>query len=317
MASNNDFEEKPNLRPTKHVDAGGKTIYLHHNPNHPSSKSYIHAVWQDADQIRNRTEDDPFGIQQPHIKYSLNKQRRWQNLNSFRQYIGNQSSSSSDDERETLSDGEQKPEKKSVRRRKKQSNTSSTKYRLYESHNISQRADCVSMTTNTGSTRVQLPRKTYMQIPADQRPNENNPTTNRNTSDVTYFAVVPPPKDKQLANVRKHANRGTCNRFEFDFENINEILAKKTTSHVQRSKFTDEKHRINAMDDCNENVDYSSTDEEDLIQYVKTKFFSFCSKTKSYVFSSILRFVLYRNLVNYLSMILFRPFHRVEILKRQ
>lgn len=257
MASNsadedNSFEEKPNLRPTKHVDAGGKTIYLHHNPNQPSTKSYIHAVWEETDEQRTRTENDPFGIQQPHVEYSLNKHQRWEGLNSFRRRIANQSSSSSDDELETLSDGEQKQQqkKKKLRHRRKDLDSHQTKIRLYELHNIPNRADCVSLTTNTGSQRVQVPRKTYMHRPQTENNNEEN---ERNTSDVTYFAVVPPPKEKQLANIRnvKHGNR-----------------VKKSTTNVQRSKNLQTKDRINAVEEFGENVDQSSTDEEDIIAYV-------------------------------------------------
>ena len=211
MASNDNFGDKPNLRPTKHVDAGGKTIFLHHNPNHPSNKSYIHAIWNNtSDQS---TKDDPFGIEQPHVEYSLNKQQRWEILSSFRGQLADQSSSSTDNELDVQSDSEQQQQqrKKKIQRRRRDLNASQTKYRLYELHNTNRQADCVSITTNTGQQRTQVPRGTYMQGPPSRR-QEDNPANNdenrrtRDTTDVTYYAVVPPPKEKQLSNIRKQHN---------------------------------------------------------------------------------------------------------------
>jgi len=205
MASNDNNDEKPNLRPTKRINAGGKSIFLHHNPNQPSSKSYIHATWTNTND-----KQDPFGIEQPNVEYSLNKQQRWEVLNDFRRHIANQSSSSSDDERDVQSDSEQSKKKKT--RRRKDLNAHQTKYRLYEFHNTEQQANCVSITSNTGQQRIQTPRRTYMQGPASSNrlrqfgTNQINANDNRQeqaAADVTYFAVVPPPKEKQLANIRK------------------------------------------------------------------------------------------------------------------
>lgn len=208
MASNDNYEEKPNLRPTKRQEAGGKTIFLHHNPNQPSNKSYIHAIWNNSNEKNASAKEDPFGIEQPQVEYSLNKQHRWELLSSFRRQLANQSSSSSDDERDVQSDSEQQQiqTKKKIRHRRRDLNTHQTKYRLYESHNIQQQANYVSITTNTGSQRTQVPRKSYMQGPTSRNQDENR---QRDTTDVTYYAVVPPPKDKQLSNIRKqHGAKG-------------------------------------------------------------------------------------------------------------
>ena len=210
MASNNsfDYEEKPNLRPTKHQDAGGKSIFLHHNPNHPHTKSYIRAVWTDNNDPS--VKENPFGIEQPHLEYSLNKQQRWETLNSFRRELAGQTSSSSDDEINTQSDSEQSKTKKLRSRRRRDLNKHQTKARLYESHTTNRAADCVSITTNTGPQRTTLPRQTYMRgpPPTNERQNENDENNRRagNTNDVTYFAVVPPPKEKQLSNIRKQVS---------------------------------------------------------------------------------------------------------------
>ena len=212
MASNDNNDEKPNLRPTKRVAAGGKSIFLHHNPNQPSNKSYIHAIWNNPNE-----KQDPFGIEQPNIEYSLNKQQRWEVLNDFRRRITNQSSSSSDDEFDVQSDSEQqetKLQKKKKSRRRRDLDAHQTKYRLYELHNTDKQANCVSITSNTGQQRTQIPKKTYMQGPlttlrSRQRgENEVNPE-GQSAADVTYYAVVPPPKEKQLSNIRKqHGAKG-------------------------------------------------------------------------------------------------------------
>jgi hypothetical protein len=216
MASNDNNDEKPNLRPTKRVDAGGKSIFLHHNPNQPSNKSYIHAVWNNPNE-----KQDPFGIEQPHVEYSLNKQQRWEVLNDFRRRIADQSSSSSDDELDVQSDSEQKKtnlQKKKKSRRRRDLNAHQTKYRLYEFHNTEQQANCVSIISNTGQQRIQVPKKTYMQGTLTKirsrhgERNDINVEDDRNaeaTADVTYYATVPPPKEKQLSNIRKqHGTKG-------------------------------------------------------------------------------------------------------------
>lgn len=213
MASNDNYEEKPNLRPTKRQDAGGKTIFLHHNPNQPSNKSYIHAIWNNPNEKNSSAKEDPFGIEQPQVEYSLNKQQRWEVLSSFRQRLANQSSSSSDDERDIKSDSEQQQlqKKKKIRHRRRDLNAHQTKYRLYELHNIHQQANYVSITTNTGQQRTQLPRKSYMQEPSKRNQGENQDPNRQggDTAEVTYYAVVPPPKDKQLSNIRKqHGTKG-------------------------------------------------------------------------------------------------------------
>jgi hypothetical protein len=214
MASNDNYEEKPNLRPTKRQTAGGKTIFLHHNPNQPSNKSYIHAIWNNTNDENSLSKQDPFGIEQPHVEYSLNKQQRWEVLNNFRQHITNQSSSSSDDEFGTQSDSEQQQQKKKkkIRHRRRDLNTHQTKYRLFEFHNTDQQADCVSITSNTGQQRMQMPKKTYMQGPSNRQGEnqvDNDDRRKRDAANVTYYAVVPPPKEKQLSNIRKqHTAKG-------------------------------------------------------------------------------------------------------------
>ena len=101
--------EKPNLRPTKHITANGKTLFLHHNPNQPSNKSYIHSTSENPDR------QDPFGIEQPYIEYSLNKQKRWKILSSS----------------DTESESEQQ-----------------TKHHLYQLHNTKRKNNCVKIRIN-------------------------------------------------------------------------------------------------------------------------------------------------------------------------
>lgn len=268
MASNDNYDDKPNLRPTKRQSAGGKTIFLHHNPNQPSNKSYIHAVWGDSSNKNSSSQQDPFGIERPHVEYSLNKQQRWEVLTNFREHINNYSSSSSDDELGTQSDTEQK--KKKLRRRRKDLNSHQTKYRLQESHNIDNQANCVKITSNTGE---QKPKKTYMQGSLNRNQNENPPNdserSGRGAADVTYYAVVPPPKDKQLSNIRKqHGSKGIYIRLINIKFMIFYFPAKKTTGSTQRSKFTQVKDRLNATEQL-ENDNETSSDDEDLMAYVK------------------------------------------------
>lgn len=304
MASNNEYdnyEEKPNLRPTKHQDAGGKTIFLHHNPNQPHNKSYIRAVWNESNDAS--TKENPFGIEQPHVEYSLNKQERWETLNSFRRQLAGQTSSSSDEEINTQSDSEQSKTKKLRRRRQKDLDTRQTKSRLYEFHNTNRAADCVSITTNTGSQRTTVPRQTYMRgPPTSERQDENAPVNDenrqaRNTTDVTYYAVVPPPKEKQLSNIRKQVS---SKRKNILFDNLIVgffyFLAKKSTTSYQRSKFTQVKDSLNAVQQFGDEEQISSTDEEELIASVTS------SNTPSFEFHRIfiLRSMLHQHLVNYI-----------------
>jgi hypothetical protein len=222
MASNDNNDEKPNLRPTKRLTAGSKSVFLHYNPNQPSNKSYIHATWRNTDEDSSNKQD-PFGIEQPHVEYSLNKQQRWEVLNDFRRRMTNQSSSSSDDELDVQSDSEQQQKTRLKKKKKvprRDLNYSQTKYRLYEFHNTEQQANCISITSNTGQQRIQVPKKTYMQGPLSTRrsghreENEANiqdddDRQRRAAADVTYYAVVPPPRDNQLANIRKqHSTKG-------------------------------------------------------------------------------------------------------------
>jgi hypothetical protein len=222
MASNDNNDEKPNLRPTKRLTAGSKSVFLHYNPNQPSNKSYIHAIWENTDEDSSNKQD-PFGIEQPHVEYSLNKQQRWEVLNDFRRRMTNQSSSSSDDELDVQSDSEQQ-QKSHLKKKKKVSrrdlNYHQTKYRLYEFHNTEQQANCVSITSNTGQQRIQVPKKTYMQGPLNTRKSgrreenvanieDDDDRQRRAAADVTYYAVVPPPRENQLANIRKqHGTKG-------------------------------------------------------------------------------------------------------------
>ena len=168
MASNDNNDEKPNLRPTKRVAAGGKSVFLHHNPNQPSYKSYIHATWEDTNTKSDRNssdKQDPFGIEQPQIEYSLNKRQRWEILHDFRRHIANQSSSSSDDEHDIQSDSEQQGKSYLQKKKRNRQDTHQTKYRLYEFHSTEQQANCVSIASSTGQQRIQIPKKTYMQGP--------------------------------------------------------------------------------------------------------------------------------------------------------
>ena len=216
MASNNNYDEKPNLRPTKRTSASGKSIFLHHNPNQSSDKSYIHAIWKNnnnnsAESSTNK--QDPLGIEQPHVEYSLNKKRRWEILSDFRRDLTYDSSTSSDNELDVQSDSEQQRggnSRKEKKNRQKNKYNQRTKYRLYELHNTNLQANCVNITTNIGPQHRQVPRKTYMQASLrskrrgeTQINDEDNEKQRRMTADVTYYAMVPPPKEKQLRNIRK------------------------------------------------------------------------------------------------------------------
>ena len=272
MASNDNPDEKPNLRPTKRLTAGGKTVFLHHNPRQPSSRSYIHANWRETKDSPAR--EDPMGIDEPHVEYSLNKRQRWELLHSFRQHIANDSDSSSDDDRTTQSDDEQRRRMSLQGQQKKKRSKASdtlqpTKYRLYEFHNTDQQANCVSMTSNIGSQRVQVPKKTYMAGPKEgNRPAVSAPAVeegNRETTvDVTYYAVVPPPREKQLSNIRKqHPSKGRRPRASERSVRHLFLVAKKVTASVQRTKFTNLKDRSVAVKRFDDDEASASAEDED------------------------------------------------------
>lgn len=218
MASNSIDDEKPNLRPTKYNAANGKTLFLHHNPNQPSNNAYIHATWENVDQQQEQSvhnNQDPFGIQQPHVPYSLNKQHRWEILNDFHKRTTNLSTSSSEDELDTQSDPEQSQKRRNIR--KTNTNSRQIKYRLYEFHNINQTPRCIGKTTSSKQKRTKTPRKTYMNESVNQitklesNPENNNVESNENptnqvASNVTYIAIVPAPKEKHLNNIKKKYN---------------------------------------------------------------------------------------------------------------
>ncbi|CAM4897906.1 unnamed protein product [Rotaria socialis] len=252
MASNSVDDEKPNLRPTKYSAATGKTLFLHHNPNQPSNKSYIIATWEDRDQQQDELANhkpDPFGIEQPNVEYSLNKRQRWKVLKDFRQQIPNLSSSSSDDDLGTQSDSEQRQKNKKTQQ--KYLNIHRTKYVLYEFHNNRKKNNCVGITTNTTQRRTQKPRKTYLNesINTVIEPRENHQNNNTEsvevTSNVSYCAVVPLPRESQLANVKKHHTSRN----------------KNTKSSTQRSKFTQANERLDAEERIQDEQEDLSTDD--------------------------------------------------------
>ncbi|CAF0935271.1 unnamed protein product [Adineta steineri] len=210
MASNYTDDEKPNLRPIRRSNANGKSLYLHYNPNQLSNKSYIQATWNNTIE-----KQDPFGIEQPNVTYSLNKNQRWQLLNDIRQYITNQSSSS-DDELNTQSDSEQK--RKTKKSQQKTFNQHQVKYRLYEYHNTPHNNNNVRITTNS-------------------RKRENN-DADVEDNNVTYVTVVPPSQEKCLPNIRKKYGS----------------KSKKTTSSTQRTKCTQIKERLDFSEDEKENL---------------------------------------------------------------
>ena len=276
MASKDSGDEKPNLRPIKRTTAGGKTIFLHHNPNHPSDKSYIRATWTDANAPQR---EDPFGISEPGVEYSLNKRQRWEILHGFRRRIANETDSSSeddDDDRGIQSDSEQ-PRKTSARKKK---DARQTKYRLYESHNINQQANCVGITSNTGRQRELVPQKTYMQGPPTAASSVNsdaNVVEPRNTNsrrrqpptvDITYHAIVPPPREKHLANVRKQHNPKSRS-MTFATSNTRTMhsffAAKKATTSVQRTKFTQDQDRMHVVQQFADDDESEATDEDEII----------------------------------------------------
>ncbi|CAF1031505.1 unnamed protein product [Rotaria sordida] len=265
MASNSIDDEKPNLRPTKYNNASGKSLYLHHNPNQSSTKSYIHAIWKNIDEQLNESfydKQDLFGIQQPHIEYSLNKQQRWNILNDIHEYIANQSNSSSDNEFNTQFDLKQRRKKKKTRQQ--YINIHQTKYHLYEFHQIERKSNCIRMTNNTTERHVQTPRKTYMnksinniKKKEEQNHQNNNVEHDNNktkevTPDITYFAVVPAPREKQLVNIKKNSN----------------TKRKKTRSYIQRDKFTEVKERLDSEEQLeNEKENLSTDDDESIISH--------------------------------------------------
>ncbi|CAF4746553.1 unnamed protein product [Rotaria sp. Silwood1] len=260
MAFNSLDDEKPNLRPTKYNSARGKSLYLHHNPNKPSTKSYIHATWKNIDKKLNEfsfDKQDLFGIEQPHIEYSLNKQQRWDILNDVRQQIANKSNSSSDNELDIHSNSEQRRKKKKTRRQ--YLNAHETKYRLYEFHQIKHKTNCIGITSNTKQRHIQTPRKTYMNksinnIKAEEQNHQNNDnnTTKEVTLNITYFAVVPPPRDKQLVNIK----------------NNHSTKRKNPRSCTQRDKFIEVKERFDIEEQLkNEKENLSTDDDESIISY--------------------------------------------------
>ncbi|CAF0987868.1 unnamed protein product [Didymodactylos carnosus] len=279
MAALADITDKPNLRPTKQLAAGGKTIYKHHNPNKPSTRSYIHASWNEtasSSSIPGLT--DPFSIRNQNVQYSLNKRQNWNLLQQFRNEIANESTSSSESEEEAQ---QRIKKKKSTRPHK-------TKYRLYEFHNTNLQANCVGITSSgSGKEKIQRPQKTYMQTNVPNRFRANN-STNTNTNvnaevttnqrqqqqrqqqaartnrqgggneadeedeqqqydqdvDVTYYASVPPPRENKLANVRKSHGK-----------------SKKTKGSTQRARFNQIQENIQLAQHVEQDSDEPPTPE--------------------------------------------------------
>jgi len=54
------------------------------------------------------------------------------------------------------------------------------------------------------------------------------------------------------------------------------LIAKKVTGSTQRSKFTQVKERMNAAEQLEDENEQTSTDEDDLIQYVNINLIYFC-----------------------------------------
>ena len=101
MASNNIPEEKPNSRPRKHLDANGKSLSHNQHWKQREGGSLIYARWNNPVHNTRRTSfDQPglFGLEQPYVPVSLNKQQRWKLFDDIRQKLANSSDSSSEEE---------------------------------------------------------------------------------------------------------------------------------------------------------------------------------------------------------------------------
>lgn len=205
MATNQSFDEKPNSRPTKRVTANGKTLFLHHNLNQTSTKSYIRAEWHNLSKHKSLSDEDLFGIDGMHIAYSLNKRRRWNLLLNAQQHLHYFSDpepvSESDDERSA-----RQHRRKRRAHRQNHEEQEKIKFRLYQTENIGYQANCVGIIDNT-KNNVQLPKKTYMALPKNiqSRRQDNEPAeaVQNDSVDVTYYASLPASNDKYIANVRR------------------------------------------------------------------------------------------------------------------
>ena len=163
MASNDTENEKPNLRPVKHTSVNGRSIFLHHNPHQPLNKSYIQATEQATDQ------DALFGIQEPNVPYSLNKQNRWKILEDI-QEPQTKFFSDGDFDTSSSSDSDQ---------------SFSNNFRLHQRHSVKNGANYITITNRKQQSVSQ--------------------TDNNNT---TYIAVVPSSHDRQITKIRSYGWRG-------------------------------------------------------------------------------------------------------------
>ena len=221
MVLNGIENEKSNLRPNKYNAAHGKSLFLHYNPNQPSTKSYIYAIWEDTGEQHNKLfydKPDLFGIQHAGVKYSLNRQQRWEVLNDFRQQITNQSDSSSEMVLGEYANRQQQRRKKK-KSRQQYFNIHQTKYHLYEFHDIEQKSMRTRGTNNrkqgietSREASIHRSRSKTTKIPQARHANIENDynKTRQVTAGVTYFAIIPPSDDKKLVSVRRY--RGTKSR---------------------------------------------------------------------------------------------------------
>ncbi|UJR15731.1 hypothetical protein I4U23_002666 [Adineta vaga] len=89
--------------------------------------------------------------------------------------------------------------------------------------------------------------KRFGQIVENERALNNNTRQQRPTADVTYYAVVAPPAEKQLPNIRKQHG----------------YKAKRAAANTQRSKLADVKERLNANEQYEDSEEEILTDDDD------------------------------------------------------
>ena len=277
MASSNMDDEKPNLRPTRYVDANGKSLTQRDYWVQPLGESLIYARWNDvSNNTKNASFDRPgiYGIDEPFVPRSLNKQQRWKLFDDARRDLADasdSSSSSSEDELPSSARGKQKSNNRPVKgdarspSRELSSNhveifsPGSERYTRMRRTPVTRRHVDVTITSDGGDIQVQAA----------------NQGADRAASDITYVAMLSSRK-KPYGFIRRQAGKKCKYRVKTELGSIQVthrrllVLAKKSSGYPERKKISARLEE--AEDDSEEQSTDTDGEREYLVNTIKFDF---------------------------------------------
>lgn len=272
MASSNIDDEKPNLRPTRYVDADGKSLTQRDRWVQPLGEALIYARWNDvSNNTKNASFDRPglYGIEEPFVPRSLNKQQRWKLFDDARRDLAD--SSSSEDESPSSTRGKQdrnnqpmkgdarSPTRELSRNHVEIFSPGSERYTRMRRTPTTRRHVDAAITSERGDAQVQTA----------------NQGADRAASDITYVAMLSSRK-KAYGFIRRQSGKKCKYLGVIGLGSIQAthrrllVLAKKSSGHPERKKISARPEE--AEDDSEERSTDTDGEREYLVSTIKFDF---------------------------------------------